>query len=570
MEHKIDIEDFLFNNLLAVSKPARYIGKEINEVKKDFDAQEIKFALCFPDIYEVGMSHLGFKILYGILNSMDGVVCERVFSPWPDFEELLLKNSIELFSLESKKPLKEFDVIGFSLSHELNYTNMLNILKLGNIGLKSDARGDDEPIVIAGGHACVNPEPIADFIDAFVIGEAEEVIAEIIEVCKSCKKKKDSILRALAAIEGIYVPSLYTPQKKIKKRFISDFNNAYYPADQIVPYISIIHDRISLEIMRGCAGGCRFCQAGMVTRPLRYRTPEKILEIANRTYALTGYEEISLMSLSSIAHPCLTDIITLLNECFNKKGVSISLPSLRVEENLKNLPFLIAKTKKTGLTFAPEAGSERLRNVIRKNINMDNLFSVAQEAFKAGWKHLKLYFIIGLPGETMEDIDGIVRLVRDLSDLKKAYDNRPAHITISLSAFIPKPHTPFQWEKMEDSVILKERINNIQRKLRKNIFKVDSHNIESSFIEAVFSRGDRKLGAVLLTAFKSGCRFDNWTDRFNFTLWLDAFRKENIDPYKYTSYKDFADPLSWDIIDVGIGRDFLIKENECAQSVVNT
>jgi radical SAM family uncharacterized protein len=562
----MNIDNFLFDNLLSVTKPARYIGREINQVKKDFDKQKIRFALCFPDTYEIGMSNLGLKIIYGILNSLDRVVCERVFSVWSDFEELLLKNSLEIFSLESKRALREFDIIGFSISHELSYTNVLNILKLGNIALKSAERKDSDPLVIAGGHACFNPEPMADFIDAFVIGEAEEIILEIIEVFEKHRDDRAGLLGELASLEGVYVPSLGKPQKRVKRRIINDFNNAYYPVNQIVPYINIVHDRISIEIMRGCTGGCRFCHACMVTRPVRLRDKAKVVELVKQAYDLTGYEEISLVSLSSADHPQIKEMMTLLNDYFKGKGINISLPSLRVESALRDLPALIGKTKKTTLTFALEAATERLRNVINKNIRIEDLFSVAMEAFKAGWRHLKLYFMIGLPTETQEDIEGIVKLCRELSALKKKIDGHPAAINITVSAFIPKPHTSFQWEKMEDIEVLKRRAGFIRDSLKSNLFKVDVHNIESSFLEAVFSRGDRKLGGVILTAFNSGCRFDNWSDRFNFKTWIDAFQKEGIDPYVYAGKMSFDDTLSWDIIDTGAGRDFLIKENKLAGS----
>ncbi len=566
MDSILNIDNFLFNNLLTVTKPARYIGREINQVVKDFDRQEVKFALCFPDIYEVGMSHLGFKIIYGLLNSLEGVVCERVFSPWSDFEELLIKNSIEIFSLESKRPLKDFDIIGFSLSHELNYTNVLNILKLGNIRLKSSERENKDPLIIAGGYCCFNPEPMTDFIDAFVIGEAEEVILEITEVFKAHKGKREELLKNLSSLEGVYVPSFYEPPKRIKKRIVSDFNNAYYPVDQIVPYISVIHDRISIEIMRGCTGGCRFCHAGMVTRPVRLRKPDKILELAKKTYERTGYEEISLVSLSSIDHPHIKEIITGLNGYFNEKGIGISLPSLRVENALKDIPVLISKTRKTTLTFAPEAATERLLNVINKNIRLDNLWTAAEEAFKAGWRHLKLYFMLGLPTETEDDIRGIVKICRELSQLKKKFDGHPASINISISAFIPKPHTPFQWEAMEGISPLKEKIRFIKDSLKSRLFKVDAHNVESSFLEAVFSRGDRKLGKVILTAFNKGCRFDNWSDKFRFDLWMKSFEEEGIEPCSYTHSRNSDEALNWDVIDTLISKEFLIRESRSAKS----
>ncbi len=583
MSKNIDLDKLLFDNLANVNKPGRYIGREINSVSKDFNKQDVKFALCFPDTYEVGMSHLGFKIIYQILNSIDGVVCERFFSPWGDFEEFLKKHSLEIFSLESRRPLKEFDIIGFSIAHELNYTNALNILKLGNVNLRANERTKNEPLIIAGGYSCFNPEPLSDFIDAFVIGEAEEVLFEIIETYKDARSNKDKLLNNLASLNGIYVPSLYeeklgpgdgsfkglVPRKdnlplKICKRYLSDFNSAYYPTDQIVPYINIIHDRISIEIMRGCARRCRFCQASSVTRPVRFRNPDKVLELAKDTYRMTGYEEISLVSLSSIDHPDIKDIILRLNEYFSSKGISVSLPSLRVEKALRNVPSLISQTKKTGLTFAPEAGTERLRKVLSKNIDIDNLFTACQEAFEAGWRHLKLYFMIGLPTETEEDLKGIAKMSRDLSRLRIKVDGHPSTINASLASFIPKAHTSFQWNAMEDIGVLKEKANLLKSMLRKGVYKVNVHNIESSFIEAVFSRGDRKLSKVLLSAFENGCKFDNWKDSFKFNTWIDAFSKTGTDPYEYTKKRDFEDTMAWDMIDIGIDKDSLVKENMLA------
>ena len=576
--------------LLQVRKPARYIGGEWNAVKKEWTDDKVKALLAFPDVYEVGMSYLGLKILYGILNKRDDCLCERVFSPWPDFEEVLRKNNIEIFSLESRMPIKGFDIIGFSIAYELNYTNILNILDLGGIPIRSSERSDKDPLIIAGGPACFNPEPVAEFIDAFIIGDGEEAIEEIVEVYKGFRLRKSAfafglggqamvndhgsrkkLLKELAEIQGVYVPSFYAVEynddgtiknfspkekdapKKIKKRVVVDLDNSFYPANQLVPYIQIVHDRIMLEIMRGCKHACKFCQAGTTYRPRRERSKEKIIELAKESYSKTGYEEITLLSLSSGDHSKIREIIEELNEAFKDKAVSISVPSLRIEGVLSELPALIAQVKKTGLTFAPEAGRECLRKVINKNIDVEKLLNAAMESFKSGWRKVKLYFMIGLPTEKEEDLIAIPELLYKVSNLKRSLDKKPAHVTASINAFVPRPHTPFQLEAMENFDKLSEKKDLLKRSVRTKMIELDFHSFHMAYLEAVFARGDRRLSKVIYETWSKGARFDGWNDFFNFGLWSDSFKKAGLDPDFYAVRARKCDEtLPWDFIDIGV------------------
>ena len=555
--------------LLTVRKPGRYVGGEWNSVKKEWTPDSVKFLLAFPDVYEIGMSHLGIKILYGILNDRQDVLCERAFAPWTDFEKVLRDNAIPLFSLESRKPLKDFDIVGFSLAYELSYTNALNMLDLGGIPVKSSDRGDGDPIVIAGGPCCYNPEPMSDFIDAFVIGDGEDVINEIIEVYKSVRStihySRSTMLRALASIDGVYVPSLYKVEynedktiksfspsepgvpEKIKKRSVADLDKAYYPTKQIVPNIEVVHDRITIEIMRGCKHACSFCEASATYRPCRERSKARILDLARRAYADTGYDEISLLSLSSGDHSGIIDIVRELNREFKDRSVSVSMPSLRVEDILKHLPTLISEVKKSGLTFAPEAGSDRLRTAINKRLDIDKLFQAARESFKMGWRRVKLYFMIGLPSETDEDIAEISSLVNNISNLKKEVDSRPANVAVSVNAFIPKPHTPFEREGMEDAEGLGRKKGLSESAMRSRLIELSFHPVAISRLEAVFSRGDRRLGEVILLAWSYGARFDGWQEIFAPELWSKAFESSaGVDPDFYsTRRRPKEEKLPW-------------------------
>jgi radical SAM family uncharacterized protein len=561
--------------LLTVQKPARYVGGEWNSVKKEWTADKVKVCLAFPETYEVGMSYLGLKILYGILNNRDDCLAERIFSPWTDFEEVLRNNNVELFSLESRRPMKEFDIIGVSLAYELNYTNTLNLLDLGGIPIRSADRTDKHPLVIAGGPACFNPEPMAEFIDAFIIGDGEEVIGEIIDTYKSVAGSRESVdrsilLKELAKIQGVYVPSLYVvgynddgtvksflPKEKdipakIRKRAIKDLDSSFYPTRQIVPFIQIVHDRIMLEIMRGCPHACKFCQAGTTYRPRRERSKEKIIEIAKETYSNTGYEEISLLSLSSGDHSRIKEIITGLNGTFQDKAVAISVPSLRIEDVLSKLPALISQVKKSGLTFAPEAGSECLRKAINKDIDMDKLMAALKESFKSGWRKVKLYFMIGLPAENEEDLSEMVQLLYKISNSRREVDKKDAHVTASINAFVPRPHTPFQWQPMEKIDSLVKKRDFIYKNVRSRMIELDFHPFSMGYLEAVFARGDRRLSQAIYLAWACGAKFDGWKDHFNLDRWLQVFQKSGLDPDFYAARPRGRDEmLPWSFIDIG-------------------
>ncbi|MFH0763747.1 MAG: TIGR03960 family B12-binding radical SAM protein [Candidatus Omnitrophota bacterium] len=559
--------------LLMVQKPGRYAGGEWNAVKKEWTDGLVKVCLAFPDVYEVGMSYLGIKILYGILNERKDSLCERVFAPWKDFENILRGNNIKLFSLESRKPLNEFDIIGFSFAYELTYTNVLNILDLGGIPLRSSERGDNDPLVIAGGSSCYNPEPMAEFIDAFVIGDGEEAIVEIIDAYRKPKtenrKPRHELLIELAKIEGVYVPSLYKVEynpdgtiskfcpaeknvpERIKKRVVKNLDTAFYPTKQIVPNIQIVHDRIALEIMRGCKHACKFCQAAATYRPARERSKDNIVKLARESYLNTGYDEISCLSLSSVDHSKLIEIIECLNDEFSARAVSISVPSLRIEDKLSDLPVLISKVKKSGLTFAPEAASPRLRKILNKNIDIEKLFKALEESFKAGWRHVKLYFMIGSPGEEDEDVLDIAGLVHKISDLKKLVDGHPAHITVSVNPFVPKPHTPFELEAMDPVGELERKRGILKNAVRSKIIELDFHPFRMSRLEAMFSRGDRRLAGAIYEAWKRGSRFDAWQDILDMGAWNDAFRDSGVDQDFYVKRKiSKSEVLPWGFIDV--------------------
>ncbi len=572
------------NILEQVRKPGRYIGGEWNAVMKDLKSVAVKFALAFPDLYEVGMSHLGFKLIYHLLNEREDTACERVFSPDKDLEDILRRERVPLFSLESREELSNFDVIGFSLAYELNYTNMLNILDLGGIPLCSRDRNDGHPLVMAGGPSVFNPEPISDFVDLFMIGEAEESIPEMLEIIKDFKKRQDrgrkDILKALSAVEGVYVPSLYqaaynddgtlmslTPAAgallTVKKRVINDLESSFYPVKQIVPYISIVHDRISVEIMRGCPNLCRFCQARALYHHKRERSPGRIFEIAKECVASTGYEELSLLSLSTGNHSEIAQVLAGLTDILKGKGVNVSLPSLRVDETIKGLPGIMRKMGKSGLTFAPEAASERLQAVINKKIDINGLRETIAAAASSGWRNVKLYFMIGLPTETMRDVDQIALFLDSL-----VRGTKRIQINVSIASFIPKPHTPFQWYPMEESGRLFEKISYLRKAVRSGRVKLKFHDTRTSILEGLLSRGDRRLNSVILRAFNKGCRFDGWMERLDFKAWMDAMSLEGLAPdFFLHKKKDKDELLPWSHIDCGLTKDFFIKEADKAAVV---
>lgn len=566
--------------LEKIYKPARYLGNEWNVSKKDLNSACLKVALCFPDLYEVGMSHLGFRIVHGLLNGIEGVVCERVFVPAEDLELLLRKDNIPLSSLESNTPLSKFDIIGFSLSYELSFINVLNILELSNIPLKAKERNQAHPLIIAGGYACNNPEPVADFFDCFLIGEAEESILELIDKVKVAKirgKIRKQLLQDLSQIEGLYAPCLYTMEynqdgtiksfmpkdnsvpAKIKKRVVLDLDKAFFPRRWVVPYIQIVHDRAILEIMRGCPNNCRFCQAKSIYHPYRVRSQAKIIELTESLLKNSGYEEISLLGLSCGDHPQVQQILRQLISLYSDRGIGISLPSLKAKNYISNLPFLLTAIKRAGLTFAPEAGSERLRRIINKNIQIKALFKIIKSAYTVGYRHIKLYFMIGLPYEELKDLDAIVKLAADVVNLRKKIDGKFGSVTLSICAFSPKPHTAFERLSMDSLEELKRKRAYLYYKLRRSngtkAIKMDFHDLGMSFIETVLSRSDRKVNQVIYNAFKLGARGTSGKDRFNFDLWLEAFHQAQINPYFYANRKIGShEILSWDHIDTGVYR----------------
>lgn len=576
--------------LSKVTKPGRYTGGEVNVVAKDPSKVDIRFGMCFPDVYEVGMSHLGIKILYHKINEREDSYCERAFAPWSDMEGLMRENNIPLYALESKDALKEFDFIGFTLQYEMSYTNILNMLDLAGIPILS-ANRVNHPFVIFGGPCAYNPEPLADIADIFVLGEAEEVIDEILDTYKSWKKENGSrieFLQMAASIKGVYVPAFYdieynqdgtikkrTPKSKeypeiIEKRIIENLDESYYPKDIIVPLTEIIHDRIMLETFRGCTRGCRFCQAGVIYRPVREKSREKLMEQADELIRSTGYDEISLTSLSICDYSEIQDLIIDLVEKYENEKIGISLPSLRIDSFSVDLINEIQKVRKTGLTFAPEAGSQRMRDVINKGVTEEDLMKSTGSAFQSGWSTIKLYFMIGLPFETMEDVEGIANLAQRVVDtymaVPKEKRKKGLSITVSTSSFVPKPFTPFQWVPQDRMDSLREKQQFLKGKIKSKFITYNWHESPVSYLEAVFARGDRRLSKVLVKAFEKGCKFDGWQEHFSFDKWMEAFKECNIDPefYAYRN-RGLDEILPWDFIDVGVSKKYLELEYKKAE-----
>lgn len=586
----IDIEKF-DRVLKRVEKPARYIGMEKNSIKKDLSKVKVKFAFAFPDIYEVGMSHLGLHILYNLLNNEEDIACERVFAPWFDMEKEMKKEGIPLYTLENKEPVSSFDFIGFTLQYEMSYTNIINMLYLGGIPILSKDRKDTDPFIIAGGPCVYNPEPIADIIDFFVIGEGEEVILEILEKYKDFKNTGDSrsnFLKEVSKIQGVYVPELYQiyykedgtidkmePKIKgvprtIKKRIIKDLDKVYFPNKLIVPYIEIVHDRIPLEIFRGCTRGCRFCQAGMIYRPVREKSPHRILELAEKLVESTGYEDISLTSLSSCDYSELQLLVSKLMDRYKEERVGVSLPSLRLDSFSMEIIKEIEKVRKTGLTFALEAGSQRLRDVINKGITEEDLNTAIPYAFSEGWSTIKLYFMIGLPTETDEDVLGIKDLGYKVKDMffSQPKDKRKGNlkITVSTSCFVPKPFTPFQWVGQDDYEEFNRKIDLLKNNIKDKKIAYNYHNPKLSYLEAILARGDRKLSKVLIKAWEKGCKFDGWSEKFDFDKWMEAFKETGIEGDFYAlRERSTEEILPWDFINIGVTKKYLIKEYENAK-----
>lgn len=581
---------------LTVQKPGRYSGGEINSVIKDKEKVDVRFAFCFPDTYEIGMSHLGMKILYSQFNQRDDIWCERVFAPWTDFEKVMRENNIPLFALESRDSIADFDFIGFTLQYEMCYTNVLNMIDLAGLPLRSCDRKDLSPLIVAGGPCVCNAEPLADFIDLFFFGEGEEVDLEVIDLYKEFKKRgasKEEFLLAASKIEGVYVPSLYdieynsdntvksiSPKSKevpktIKKRIVDDLDKSYYPESFVVPYIEIVHDRAVQEIFRGCIRGCRFCQAGYIYRPVREKSIETINHQAKCLCENTGYDEISISSLSSSDYRNLEELLNEMIDWTKEKKISLALPSLRVDNFSEELIEKINYMKKSGLTFAPEAGTQRLRDVINKNLSEEEILRTCRIAFSGGYTAVKLYFMLGLPTETDGDLQGIADLGQKIVDEFYSMPNRPkgksVSVSISVSTFVPKPFTPFEFEPQitRDEIIRRQKFLLSCIKTKK--ISLSWHDSSTSFLEAVFAKGDRRLGKVIETAFKKGSRFDGWNEYFNLERWLEAFDECGIDPQFYANrHHDYDEINPWNHMDCGVTKEFLIGQNKLAHQAITT
>lgn len=585
-------QEQLFNK---VQKPARYTGGEVNSVIKDKNSVKFRYAFCFPDNYEIGMSHLGMKILYSLVNAREDAWCERVFAPWTDMEEEMRKADVPLFALESGDSLSEFDMIGFTLQYELSYSNVLNMLDLGKIPLRSRDRQSLTPIVVGGGPCACNPEPLADFFDIFLPGEGEEVTNELIDLLMIHKEKGSSkleFLRDAAKIEGVYVPAFYdvsynadgtisavTPKEgapaKVKKRIISDLDKVYYPEKFVVPYIDIVHDRAVAEVFRGCIRGCRFCQAGFIYRPIREKSSDTVNRQAKCLCDTTGYDEVSLCSLSTSDYSGIEQLIPQMFSWALPEKINVSLPSLRVDNFSEELMEELKKVRKSGLTFAPEAGTQRLRDAINKNVTEEEVLSTAAQAFRGGWTAVKLYFMMGLPTETLDDIAGIAELAQKVVNEFYKNPDKPkgkgVTVSISVASFVPKPFTPFQWEPQDTMEQLVAKQKYLMENVHTHKIQVSWHQSQTSFLEGVFARGDRKLCDVIEAAWRKGCKFDGWDEYFRFDKWMEAFEACGVDPAFYSNRRrDFSEILPWDHLDYGIRKEFLIEENQKAHESVTT
>ena len=593
-----DIEIAKLEKMLdTVQKPARYTGGEMNSVRKDWKSVRCTFGFCFADTYEIGMSHLGMKILYYLINGREDALCERVFMPGADMADLMRRENVPLFSLESRKALNRFDIVGFTLQYEMSYTNILEMLDLGRIPIYAGDRREEDPIVVAGGPCAFNPEPLAPFIDAFMIGDGEDVMHELIDVIRDGREaglSRKDIFRALAGLEGVYVPSLYDVEyhedgtlkafypndpaapKTVRKRVCKDLSNAVYPESIPVPYTEIVHDRMVLEIMRGCTRGCRFCQAGMLYRPVRERSMERLLELADKLQESTGYEEMSLSSLSSGDYSCLPQLIQALMERYKDKRVGVSLPSMRIDNLVKDSLAETQQVKKSGLTLAPEAGTQRLRDVINKGVTENDLVRAVTDAFECGWSSVKLYFMMGLPTETDEDLQGIGHLAKRVVDAyyavpKEKRSKAGVRVTVSASVFVPKPFTPFQWAAQDTIETVHEKQAALRQYLKIRGVTFNWHESELSMLEACVSRGDRRIGDVIYRAWKRGCRLDSWYEFFKFDEWMNAFADCGLDPAFYAHReRPYEELLPWQFIDAGVSMSYLRRENEKSKKVETT
>lgn len=581
--------------LQEVQKPGRYVGGELNSVIKDKNKVDVRYAFCFPDTYEIGMSHLGMKILYSVVNRLDYAWCERVFAPDVDMEEKMRENDIRLWALESGDPLDEFDMLGFTLQYELSYSNILNMLDLAGIPLYSKDRTELAPLVVAGGPCACNGEPIADFIDIFMLGDGEETTVQLVDLIRKHKKlgsPKIELLREAAQLKGFYVPAFYdveykedgtiksvtnkeTAPEKAVKAIVEDMDKVYYPESFVVPSIEVVHDRVTAEIFRGCIRGCRFCQAGFLYRPIREKSPEVVEEQCRTLCESTGYDEISLCSLSTSDYTGLQPLLTSMLKWTTEENINVALPSLRVDNFSDELMEKLTEVRRSSLTFAPEAGTQRLRDAINKNVTYDDVMKTVNMAFSGGWTAVKLYFMIGLPTETLEDVAGIARLGQQVVDEFYRNPDRPkgkgVQVSISASSFVPKPFTPFQWEPQDTMEQLEEKQKHLYASVTTKKIRISTHLTPTSFLEGVFARGDRRLSKVLELAWKKGCKFDSWDDHFDFDKWMEAFDEAGLDPSFYANRRrDFDEILPWDHLDYGISKKFLMNENKKAHESVTT
>lgn len=581
--------------LQEVQKPGRYVGGELNSVIKDKNKVDVRYAFCFPDTYEIGMSHLGMKILYSVVNRLDYAWCERVFAPDVDMEEKMRENDIRLWALESGDPLDEFDMLGFTLQYELSYSNILNMLDLAGIPLYSKDRTELAPLVVAGGPCACNGEPIADFIDIFMLGDGEETTVQLVDLIRKHKKlgsPKIELLREVAQLKGFYVPAFYdveykedgtiksvtnkeTAPEKAVKAIVEDMDKVYYPESFVVPSIEVVHDRVTAEIFRGCIRGCRFCQAGFLYRPIREKSPEVVEEQCRTLCESTGYDEISLCSLSASDYTGLQPLLTSMLKWTTEENINVALPSLRVDNFSDELMEKLTEVRRSSLTFAPEAGTQRLRDAINKNVTYDDVMKTVNMAFSGGWTAVKLYFMIGLPTETLEDVAGIARLGQQVVDEFYRNPDRPkgkgVQVSISASSFVPKPFTPFQWEPQDTMEQLEEKQKHLYASVTTKKIRISTHLTPTSFLEGVFARGDRRLSKVLELAWKKGCKFDSWDDHFDFGKWMEAFDEAGLDPSFYANRRrDFDEILPWDHLDYGISKKFLMNENKKAHESVTT
>ena len=589
----IDLVNRIEDILPMVSKPTRYMGNELNMIKKDLNQVKLKFALAFPDVYEVAMSHLGIKILYHLLNEREDTAAERVYAPWVDMEEKMREHNLPLFTLENRAKVADFDILGFTLQYEMSYTNILNMLDLAGIPLRSKDRGEEFPLVIVGGPCAFNPEPLAPFVDVVLLGEAEAAIGELVDqylVWKDSGASKKDLLKSLSQIEGLYIPSFYEidynddgevvkfeakndAPEILKKRVIQNLDESYYPEKLILPYMEIVHDRVTLEVARGCTRGCRFCQAGMIYRPVRERSHERIKDLAKKLIESTGYEEISLSSLSTSDYSKIEDLAKELLEEYKDQRVSVALPSMRVDSFSVDLAKELQAVRKTGLTFAPEAGTQRLRDVINKGIDEEDLLKTTEAAFKEGWRRVKLYFMMGLPTETLEDIRGIADLAKKVAEMgdeiRRNSDNkRRVKVGVSVSTFVPKPHTPFQWSKFNTLEEIKEKQQLLRNELRGKDLSFTWTDPYLSTMEAVFARGDRRAAEVMQRAWELGAKFDGWSEHFDYQRWKQAFEESgyNLEEYVYRNF-NLEGRLPWDHLEVGVDKGYLRKEYQKAIDV---